>query len=131
MKSVKLAIPSNNPGGLAAERSEHFGHCDIFTVVHLEKGEIKGVDTVSNEEHGAGGCMMPVGYLKENNVDAIVVGGIGKRPLQGFNEVGISVYFAHHHEHGDVETVVKGFVMDNLPLMQPEQACTGGGECHH
>jgi predicted Fe-Mo cluster-binding NifX family protein len=131
MKSLKLAIPSNNPGGLYAERSEHFGHCDIFTVVQLERDQIADVATISNVEHGAGGCMMPVRHLKENDVDAIVVGGIGKRPLQGFNEVGIDVYFAHRQEYNDVQTVVNGFLQDSLPLMRSDQACTGGGDCHH
>lgn len=131
MKTVKIAIPSNNPGGMAAERSEHFGHCDLFTVVHVEKGKIAEVNTISNIEHGAGGCMMPVRHLKDNNVDAIVVGGIGKRPLQGFNEVGIEVYFAHRQEYGDVETVVDGFLKDTLPLMHADQVCTGGSDCHH
>ncbi|GAB4333096.1 MAG: NifB/NifX family molybdenum-iron cluster-binding protein [Desulfobulbaceae bacterium] len=131
MKSLRLAIPSNNPGGLDAERSEHFGHCDIFTVVQLDEGQVADVETISNIDHGAGGCMMPVRHLKEKAVDAIVVGGIGKRPLQGFNEVGIDVYFAHRQEYGDVRTVIDAFLQDSLPLMRSDQACTGGGDCHH
>ena len=35
--------------------------------------------------------MAPVLVLAEHNVDAIVVQGIGGRPLMGFNQVGITV----------------------------------------
>lgn len=42
---MKIAIPSNSPGGLEADRSDHFGHCDVFTIVDLdaEKNSIKTV----------------------------------------------------------------------------------------
>lgn len=64
-------------------------------------------------------------------MDALVVGGIGMRPLQGFNEVGIDVYFAPREEYQDVLTVIEGFLGDKLPVMQPQQACNGGQNCHH
>lgn len=54
MKNVKIAVPTNNPGGMAATRSDHFGHCDLFTVIDLQDGKIAGVDTFANVEHGAG-----------------------------------------------------------------------------
>jgi len=42
--SVKtVAVPSMSPGGLEAMRAGHFGHCDLFTLIHLEDGEIKEV----------------------------------------------------------------------------------------
>ena len=75
--NLLLAVPSNNPGGLEAIRSDHFGHCDLFTLVTIKDGAIDKVETVSNQEHGAGGCMIPVQFLKDQGVDVLVVGGIG------------------------------------------------------
>ena len=46
----------------------------------------------TNAPHTEGGCMAPVLVLAEHNVDAIVVDGIGGRPLMGFNQVGIAVH---------------------------------------
>jgi predicted Fe-Mo cluster-binding NifX family protein len=131
MRSLKIAVPTNSPGGLAASRSDHFGHCELFTLIDVESGRVAGVDTLANVEHGAGGCMAPVKLLKERNVDALVVGGMGMRPLQGFSEVGIAVYFASREQYLDVQAVVEGFLENRLARMQPQQACKGGGECHH
>ena len=131
MKNLKIAVPTNHPGGMAATRSDHFGHCDLFTVIDLRNGKIAGVATFANVEHGAGGCMAPVKLLKERKVNALVVGGIGMRPLQGFNEVGIDVYFAPREQYQDVQNVIEGFLGDKLPVMQPQQACKGGQNCHH
>jgi len=71
-------------GGLGGVRSGHFGHCDVFTLVDVEDGKIKEVTTLPNQEHAQGGCMIPVNLLSENNVNALIVGGIGMRPLMGF-----------------------------------------------
>lgn len=131
MKTLRLAVPTNNPGGMEAGRSDHFGHSDLFTIINLKNGEIAAIETVGNVAHGAGGCMVPVQHLKDQNVDALVVGGMGMRPLIGFNEVGIDVYYAHREEYVDVQAVVDGFLQDKLPVMQQSNACKGGADCHH
>jgi len=128
--SLLVAVPSNNPGGIDADRSDHFGHCDVFTLVQLKDGEVEKVYTVSNQEHGAGGCMVPVQFLKDQGVDAIVVGGIGARPMQGFAEVGIDVYFADRNSFTKVRSVVDGMLGNKFPLIRPDQACQGHGNCH-
>jgi predicted Fe-Mo cluster-binding NifX family protein len=128
--SLLLAVPSNNPGGMDAERSDHFGHCDVFTLVKINDGNVEEVTTVSNQDHGAGGCMVPVQFLKDQGVQAIVVGGIGARPMQGFADVGIDVYFADRNAYKDVRSVVEGMVGNKFPLIRPDQACKGHGNCH-
>lgn len=130
MGKKRIAVPSNNPGGLASGRSEHFGHCDLFTLVDVENGAVAGVRTVASVAHGAGGCMEPVGMLKEHGVQAIVVAGMGARPLQGFAQVGIEVYFAARHAFETVAEAVAGMVENKLILMEPAQACQGHGNCH-
>ena len=89
MKNGRIAVPSNGNGGLDATRSGHFGHCDVFTFIDIENGEIKNVSTIQNQEHVQGGCMVPVNLLASHNVNALVVGGIGMRPLMGFKQAGI------------------------------------------
>jgi len=130
MGKKRIAVPSNNPGGLEGVRSDHFGHCDLFTLVDIENGKVVGVNTVASVAHGAGGCMEPVGMLKEHGVHAIVVAGMGARPLQGFAQVGIEVYFAARQAFATVDAVVSGMVENKLILMDPTQACQGHGDCH-
>jgi len=130
IESLLLAVPSNNPGGLEAERSDHFGHCDLFTLIKIKDGAVAEVTTVSNQEHGAGGCMIPVQFLKGQNVDAIIVGGIGARPLQGFNEVGIDVFYADRNTVQNVQSVADGMLKSQFPIIRADQACQGHANCH-
>ena len=80
MEKGRVAIPSLGNGGLDGQRSGHFGHCDVFTLVDVTGGEITNVSTIPNQSHVQGGCMVPVNLLAENEVNALIVGGIGMRP---------------------------------------------------
>ena len=131
MNEMKIVVPSNNPGGLEADRSDHFGHCDIFTMVTVQDGKIAQIEKVEQIAHGAGGCMVPVNTLRDCGAQAIVVGGIGARPLAGFNEVGITVYFAPREQIKTVAGVMDAFLANNLPIMDASQSCQGGANCHH
>ena len=130
MATIRLAVPSEGEGGLDGRRSGHFGHCDAFTCVDIEDGKIGAVRVLANGGHAEGGCMVPVQKLAQEGVNAIVVGGIGMRPLMGFQEMGIAVY--RDAEHENIRPVVEAFAAGKLPRMQAEQACKGGGgHCQH
>jgi predicted Fe-Mo cluster-binding NifX family protein len=130
---MRIAIPTNNPGGLSAERSDHFGHCDNFTLVELgeENNVIGAVSTIVNGDHKAGGCMVPVKVLQEAGADAIIVGGMGARPMQGFAEAGIKVYFADRNSVKTVQEAIDKFSANQLPVMHQDQVCKGSGNCSH
>ena len=115
MENGRIAVPSLTPGGLDGERAGHFGHCDVFTVVDVEDGKIKEVTTVPNQSHVQGGCMVPVNLLAEHNVKALIVGGIGMRPLMGFRQVGINVYY--DAERPQIRPVVEDLIAGKLPLI--------------
>jgi predicted Fe-Mo cluster-binding NifX family protein len=125
MLNGRIAVPSNGDGGLNGTRSGHFGHCDVFTFVDVKDGEIQNVSTLPNQEHVHGGCMVPVNLLAENRVNALIVGGIGMRPLMGFRQVGIDVY--HDDQRPEIEPVVQDLIQGNLPQIRNDQVCGGGG----
>jgi len=125
MKKLRVAVPSLGNGGLDGQRAGHFGHCDVFTFIDAEDGEITSVTTVQNEEHVQGGCMVPVNLLASHNVNALIVGGIGMRPLMGFRQVGIDVY--HDAERIDIRPVVEDLLAGKLPIIDDTQVCGGGG----
>ena len=125
MTTVRIAVPSEGTGGLDGMRAGHFGHCDVFTLVDVENGEIKEVSILANKEHVQGGCMVPVNLLAEAKVQRLIVGGIGMRPLQGFNQVGISVYY--DGERRDIRPVVEDMIAEKLPIIGEDQVCGGGG----
>ena len=124
MERLRIAIPSVGEGGLDGHRAGHFGHCDVFTCIDAEDGRITSVTTIENREHVQGGCMVPVNLLAENNVNALIVGGIGMRPLLGFRQVGIDVY--HDGERIDIKPVVVDLLAGKLPLITDDQVCGGG-----
>ena len=124
MENGRIAIPSTDKGGLDGQRSGHFGHCDVFTLVDVEGGKIKGVTTISNQSHVQGGCMVPVNLLAENKVNALIVGGIGMRPLMGFRQVGIDVY--HDAARPEIRPVVEDLIAGKLPIISDDQVCGGG-----
>lgn len=125
MKKIRIAVPSVGLGGIDGQRAGHFGHCDVFTCIDAENGRITSVTTIQNEEHVQGGCMVPVNLLASNHVNALIVGGIGMRPLMGFRQVGIDVY--HDAERVEIKPVVEDLLAGKLTMISDDQVCGGGG----
>ena len=127
-----IAIPSDSSEGLESTISEHFGHSRAFTIVEVSGSEIGEVTILPNGGHDEGGCMAPVQLLKEKGVEILVAGGMGQRPLAGFQQVGIAV---HHKQNAQtVRDAVELFVGGGCPAFDEAQTCGGGdGGCggHH
>ncbi|HVN97124.1 MAG TPA: NifB/NifX family molybdenum-iron cluster-binding protein [Syntrophorhabdaceae bacterium] len=125
---MKVCFPVEQDKGIESAVYGHFGTAPTFVVIDTDQ---KNVGTVSNanmiHEHGA--CN-PIMALGGNQVDAVVVGGIGAGALMGLNAKGIKVYRA-------LEQTVKGnleLLEDNaLPELTINHTCGGhaGGCAHH
>jgi predicted Fe-Mo cluster-binding NifX family protein len=126
MENGRIAVPSDGQGGINGKRSGHFGHCDVFTLIDVEDSAIKNVSTIENQEHVQGGCMVPVNLLSENQVTALIVGGIGMRPLMGFRQVGIRVY--QDDQRHEIAPVVADLIAGRLSEIADHQVC--GGSTH-
>lgn len=120
-----VAIPSVTPGGLNSPIGAHFGHCDLYTLVKIENGKIAGETIIPNVPHQQGGCMAPVQHLAGNGVNLLIAGGMGYRPLMGFNQVGIDVFFGG--EAATVGEAVLALIEGKLPRFSQEHTCGGGG----
>lgn len=127
---MKIAIPSEAPGGLEAAFSPHFGHAPAFTLVELNGQEINELQIMPNAGHAPGGCLGPVGLLKSAGVEALVAGGMGARPLAGLQQSGITVYFGG--PAATVRQAVQRLAAGLAPQFSPAQVCGGGqGDCGH
>ncbi len=124
---MKIAVPSNLPGGLEAGFSAHFGHADAFTLVELSEKGISDVQILPNQAHDQGGCMSVVNLLKNAGVEALVAGGMGARPLAGFNQVGIEVFFSENSP--TVGAALNLLSQGQARRFAPDQVCSGGAEC--
>ncbi|NLY40195.1 MAG: dinitrogenase iron-molybdenum cofactor biosynthesis protein [Desulfovibrionales bacterium] len=125
MDKAKIAVPSSTPGGLEAELGAHFGHCDLYTIIDIENGAVTQVSTLPNVPHQQGGCMAPVNHLAQNGVTVLIAGGMGMRPLMGFNQVGVDVYYAAGAP--TVGIAVDALLKNALTRFTPEYTCGGGG----
>ena len=131
MKKMTIAIPSESTEGLSGKRSDHFGHCPVFTLVEIQDNKVGAIRTVDNIAHGAGGCMKPVAMLAEQGVNAMVAAGMGRGPFMKMQEHGIDVYYADLRNYPDVQATIEAFTEGKLSMFGNGQLCTGSGNCHH
>lgn len=100
---MKIAVASD---GLMV--SGHFGHCEGFTMYDVDNNEIKNKVLVPNPGHKPG--YLPV-FLKENNVDMIIAGGMGETAQVLFHENGIEVVVG---AQGIADDIVKLYIAGDL-----------------
>jgi predicted Fe-Mo cluster-binding NifX family protein len=117
-----IAVASVGEGGLEARRSSHFGKSPNFTLVELANGEIEGVQVVANESHAESGCRGAAQLLASAKVNALVVGGIGARPLAILGEAGIDVYFDKQRK--TVAEAVAALAAGELRPVELDQTCS-------
>ena len=129
-----IAVPSDTTDGLDALISDHFGHCAAFTLIDVTDDAIGEVSILENSGHVEGGCMAPVTLLKERGVEVLLAGGMGGRPLAGFQQVGIEV--RSREGAGTVREAIELYVSGGCRVFGEAQTCGGGeggcgGHDHH
>lgn len=124
-----IAVPSNNPGGLAATPSAHFGHCDVYTIATVCDGKVEEVHIHPNSGHEHGNCLAPVLELAEQGVTVLIAGGMGMNPLRGLQQAGIDVYYSAGME--SVGNIIDAFAAGSLQAFGSDNLCKGGCGGHH
>ena len=95
--------------------------------MEIEDNKIKSVSTLENVPHQQGGCLAPVQHLASHNVNVLLAGGMGMRPLMGFQQVGVQVFFAGNQL--TVGSAVNAYIAGQLQPFSLEFTC-GGGHAH-
>lgn len=91
---MRIAIPT-----LDGELCMHFGHCQQFTLIDVEDGEIKNVEAETPPAHAPG--VLPA-WLHEQGANVIIASGMGMRAQNLFKQ-------------NDIEVVV------GAPILSPEE----------
>ncbi len=124
---MNVCVPSADDKGMDSMAYGHFGSAPYFIMVDLQSGAAKSVAN-ANQHHAHGACN-PLAALGDSSVSAVLVGGIGRRAVEGLNSLGIKVFRS-----------VEGTVRDNIAAMQKgalveltvHNACGGHGNgCGH
>ena len=122
---MKVCFPVQENNGLASLVYGHFGSAPGFIVVDMATCEyISIINSDRIHEHGA--CN-PVAGLGGHEMDAIVVGGIGRGALNKLNAAGLRAYRAHE---GTIAENISLFRADALPEYLPGHTCGGHGRSH-
>ena len=86
---MKIAVTAENNNGLDSMVAQHFGHAPYFMLVEVENDEVSSTQGVANpfaESHQPG--QIP-GFIKGQNADVMLSGGMGGRAIQFFEQYGI------------------------------------------
>ena len=135
---MRVGIPILNDNGLEPEISGHFGQAPFFIIVDLKDKEEKKVvrdediDSVVNNfsvvrnlrEHA---CASVVQLLMSNNIDALIVEGIGGRPFMLFQQNGVRLYTG---AFGNLKEVLRDFLNGMLNELQTS-SCGSHDPGHH
>ena len=106
---LRLAVPSDLPGGLDAPRSGHFGRSPSFTIIDIVDDVVVNTFMVPNQPHEKGDHgLTQVLMLGENSVDVVIVAGIGRKPLLTCLQAGMRVFAGE--DRPTVRSVVQAFV---------------------
>ncbi len=102
-KKMKIAVASEN--GMV---TEHFGHCESFSIFDVENGKIAKEEIIPNPGHRPG--FLP-NFLNDMGVNVIISGGMGGGAIDIFNEKGIEVITG---ASGDAKDIVEEYLQGNL-----------------
>lgn len=100
---MKIAVASENK-----MVSEHFGHCESFSIFETEGKNIVSETTILNPGHKPG--FLP-NFLADKGVKVIIAGGMGGGAVEIFNERDIEVIIG---AQGDIREVVANYLKGEL-----------------
>lgn len=124
---MKVCFPVQANDGFESEVYGHFGSATMFIVVDTETNQMSVIN--NRDMHHVHGACNPIKAINGQNVDAIVVGGIGAGALSRLNQSGIRVYQAQAQIVKDNMVMFKSQSLPEITL----QHCCGGheGGCAH
>lgn len=88
--------------------TEHFGHCEAFTIFNCKDNDIIKIESIANPGHKPG--FLP-NFLNDLGVNVIISGGMGGGAIDIFNEKNIEVIIG---ASGEAEVAVKKYLKGEL-----------------
>ena len=126
---MKVCFPIEKDQGLASVVFGHFGSAPMFLLVDTEVNQ-STVITNSDQHHSHGACN-PLKALSGQQIDGIVVGGIGAGALNHLQRSGLRVFKA---QGTTVQENVEMIAGNSLPEFTAQDSCSGHGSgngCSH
>lgn len=86
---MRIAITAESNNGLDSQVAQHFGHAPYFVLVDVDNGTATSTQSIANpfaEAHQPG--EIP-DFIKQQNADVMLSGGMGGRAIEFFTQAGI------------------------------------------
>jgi predicted Fe-Mo cluster-binding NifX family protein len=131
---MRISVPSMGNRGLDEHVGEHFGRVPTYTIFDTETEQ---VEVIPNTSEHMGGRGYPPELLSKAGVNVMVCGGLGRRAIMMFEQMGIHVYVG---ARGTVRDAIQMYRSGSLEEATDENACQqhafrsedhGHGHQHH
>ena len=115
---MKVGFAVQRDEGLESKVYNHFGSAPMFVVVETGAAEVQ---TIHNQDlnHSHGACS-PMKALGGQQIEALVVGGIGGGALMRLNSMGVKVYAA---EARTIRENLELLGRNRLPELSMQNSC--------
>jgi predicted Fe-Mo cluster-binding NifX family protein len=123
---MNICIPVTEDRGLDSPVCAHFGSAPIFMIVDTESGSLRAIP--NRNLHDGHGMCRPLEALAGENLDGMVVGGIGMGALGKLQAARVSVFLS---QHGTVGETLAAFRAGSLEPVTPRTACSHRGQGQH
>lgn len=115
---MKIAVTYEN-----GQVFQHFGHTEHFKIYEVEQGKVAACAVVDTNGSGHGAL---AGFLRDQQVDTLICGGIGGGARSALDAASIQVYGG---VSGNADQAVEALLQGNLHF-DPDAACSHHEEGH-
>ena len=122
---MNICIPVTADRGLESPVSAHFGSAPIFMMVDVATGACRALAN-ANQHHAHGMCQ-PLAALAGEEIDGMVVGGIGMGALNKLRAAHVQVFIS---EYPTVAATLAALAAGTLREVTPATACGGHDHGH-
>lgn len=111
---------------------EHFGHAEMFAIYDYIGADVNNCTKVLVDCSELHGHAQMAQLMKDNGVDAVIVGNMGAEARAMLLSMGIVPIAGYC---GDADTAADLLIEGRLPIIEGGGACSGGcggcSGCHH
>jgi len=128
---MRIAVTSADGEGLEGMVSAHFGQCPYFTLVDIDDNVIEAVAVVANPHYTTHSPGQVPSLVRSHNAEMIVAGGMGRRAIGMFQELGIQAFTgAQGTVRQSLELALGGHLAEAAPCAGHDRDIAHGGHEH-
>ena len=125
---MRIAVSADTDQGLESQVAQHFGRCPFYALVEVEGNQIQSVEVVENPFFASHQPGQVPGFIKGQDVDVMLSGGMGGRAIQFFEGFGIKTATG---ASGTVKDAVECYLDGRLQGASSCAESEAHGHSHH